>query len=379
MLRLASFLADSARPIYERIADYLAVRLEAPVELLQDVPWEERHRRLDAGEIDVAFICGLPYTQKHDRPDRPIELLCAPVMAAPRYGARPVYFTDVVVRHDDPAHAFTDLRGRAWTYSHEGSHSGYNVMRHHLLVLGETKGYFGRVVASGSHQNSIRMILDGTADASGIDSTVLELELARRPELAGLLRTVAAVGPSPIPPTVVARGLAPSLKARLQEIFLGMPTDPPGRAVLAYGRMTSFVPVRDADYDPIRAMVRRAEAAGPLTWSVSDPPCRPRAPAQEPVMLRIDPEQREVRALERVAEWRDRHVLEVGCGEGRLSLRLARLGAVVCGIDPDGARIRAARRRLRRFARRVRFRVGRAERLTYPAESFDLVVLSWAL
>jgi 2-polyprenyl-3-methyl-5-hydroxy-6-metoxy-1,4-benzoquinol methylase len=96
-------------------------------------------------------------------------------------------------------------------------------------------------------------------------------------------------------------------------------------------------------------------------------------------MLRIDPEQREVRALERVAEWRGRHVLEVGCGEGRLSLRLARLGAVVYGIDPDPARIRGARRRLRRFARRARFRVGRAERLAHAAGSFDLVVLSWAL
>jgi phosphonate transport system substrate-binding protein len=262
VLRLASFLAESARPIYERIADYLAVRLESPVELLQDVPWEERHRRLDAGDIDVAFICGLPYTQKHDRPDRPIELLCAPVMAAPRYGARPVYFTDVVVRRDHAAHAFTDLRGRAWAYSDEGSHSGYNVMRHHLLALGETGGYFGRVVASGSHQSSIQMILDGAVDASGIDSIVLELEQARRPELTGALRTIAAVGPSPIPPVVAARGLAPSLGRRLQEVFVGMSADPAGRLVLAEGRMTRFVRVRDTDYDPIRAMVRRAEAAG---------------------------------------------------------------------------------------------------------------------
>jgi hypothetical protein len=29
--------------------------------------------------------------------------------------------------------------------------------------------------------------------------------------------------------------------------------------------MAGFVPVEDADYDPIRAMVRRAEAAGFLT------------------------------------------------------------------------------------------------------------------
>ena len=44
-----------------------------------------------------------------------------------------------------------------------------------------------------------------------------------------------------------------------------MATDPAGRAVLAEGRVATFVPMRDADYDPIRAMARRAEAAGFLT------------------------------------------------------------------------------------------------------------------
>jgi phosphonate transport system substrate-binding protein len=265
MLRLASFLAENARPVYERIAAYLAERLETPAELLAGVPWQERHRRLDGGEIDVAFICGLPYTQKHDRPGRPIELLCAPVMAASRYGGRPVYFTDVVVRRDRPARAFSDLRGTAWAYNDEGSHSGYNVVRHHLLELGETGGYFGRTVAAGSHQNSIRLVLDGEVDAAGIDSTVLELETAGRPEVGDTLRTIATIGPSPIPPVVVARGLESSLRARLRDMFLAMSADPAGRAILADGRMAGFVPMRDADYDPIRAMVRRAEAAGFLT------------------------------------------------------------------------------------------------------------------
>jgi ABC-type phosphate/phosphonate transport system substrate-binding protein len=44
-----------------------------------------------------------------------------------------------------------------------------------------------------------------------------------------------------------------------------MAADPSGRVVLAEGRMRGFVPVQDADYDPIRAMVRRAAAAGRLT------------------------------------------------------------------------------------------------------------------
>jgi phosphonate transport system substrate-binding protein len=121
------------------------------------------------------------------------------------------------------------------------------------------------VVASGSHQTSIPMILDREIDASGIDSTVLELERARQPELEAALRTIATIGPSPIPPVVMARGLDSALKTRLGELFLSMSAEPADRVVLAEGRMARFVPVRDADYDPIRAMVRRAEAAGYLT------------------------------------------------------------------------------------------------------------------
>jgi len=150
-------------------------------------------------------------------------------------------------------------------YNNTGSHSGYNVVRHHLLELGETGGYFGRVVSGGTHQGSIRGILDGTIDTAGIDSTVLETEEAARPELRTALRTIAVIGPSPIPPVVVPRTLDPALRTRLRDLLLNMGADPAGRAVLAAGRMTRFVPVADADYDPIRAMARRAEATGFLT------------------------------------------------------------------------------------------------------------------
>lgn len=261
---MVSLLAANARPLYERITEHLADRLGGGVELL-DGTLAERRRRLDAGEADVAFICGWPYALRHDRPEPEVALLCAPVMAAPRYGGRPVYFTDVVVRRDHPARSVADLRGAAWSYNDTGSHSGYNVMRHHLLQLGETRGYFGRVVDAGTHQGSIQMVLDGAIDASGIDSTVLETELANRPEIGPALRTIASLGPSPIPPVVVARHVAPSLAARLRGLFLGMAADPAGRALLAEGRVASFVPVQDADYDPIRAMARRAEATGFLT------------------------------------------------------------------------------------------------------------------
>jgi len=264
MLTVASYLAENARPVYEQIATWLGRRLGEPAELL-GTTWAERLQWLDEGRVHVGFMCGWPYSQRVDRPNAAIELLCAPVMAAARYGGRPVYFTDVIVRAASALRSFANLRGRAYAYNDPDSHSGYNVPRDHLLRLGETAGYFGRVVASGSHQASIRLVESGEVDASGIDSTVLELACHRRPGLAPALRIVEAIGPNPIPPVVVARGLAEDSKRRLTEAFLTMHEDPEGRAILADGLVARFVRVQDRDYDPVREMVQRAQAVGFLT------------------------------------------------------------------------------------------------------------------
>jgi ubiquinone/menaquinone biosynthesis C-methylase UbiE len=96
--------------------------------------------------------------------------------------------------------------------------------------------------------------------------------------------------------------------------------------------------------------------------------------------IAIDPQERELRALERMARWNGRRVLEIGCGDGRLTLRLVSLGARVSAIDPDASQVRRARALLtRRHAQRIVYRVGRAEGLPYRAREFDTVVFAWAL
>jgi 2-polyprenyl-3-methyl-5-hydroxy-6-metoxy-1,4-benzoquinol methylase len=96
--------------------------------------------------------------------------------------------------------------------------------------------------------------------------------------------------------------------------------------------------------------------------------------------LRIDPEENELRALRRAASWRRKNVLEIGCGEGRLTLRLARLGVhQVTAIDPDRRLITKARsQRPTRLSHRITYRVGKAEELRFPNASFDLVIFSWS-
>jgi SAM-dependent methyltransferase len=72
-------------------------------------------------------------------------------------------------------------------------------------------------------------------------------------------------------------------------------------------------------------------------------------------------------------------VLEVGCGPGRLSIRLARQhGLEVTGLDLDPAMIARARantdRAANRGGRRPEFLVGDVAALAFPDRSFDLVV-----
>ena len=96
-------------------------------------------------------------------------------------------------------------------------------------------------------------------------------------------------------------------------------------------------------------------------------------------ILRPDP-------LHELGEWggerlvRRKRVLDLGCGDGRFALGIARLASSVDGLDPDGEAITAAKKSARSSGLdNLRFAVGAAQQLPYPVGAFDVVLLSWAL
>jgi phosphonate transport system substrate-binding protein len=260
-LRVATFLAPNMLPVYEFVVAAIGRELGGGAELVVGSSFEQ----FGNGEIDAGFICGLPYVKLARQTPAPVEVLAAPVLSGDRYAGRPVYFSDVIVRRNSPIRTFADLRGCSWAYNDLDSHSGYNLTRHHLLTLGETRGFFGRVVQAGFHQKAIRMVAGGEVDAAAIDSQVLSIELRDHPALADELRVIDALGPSTIQPVVAARHLPVDARSALRTALLRMSDDPAARKELARGFVDRFVPVTDRDYDDIRRMLVAAEHAAFLT------------------------------------------------------------------------------------------------------------------
>ena len=92
------------------------------------------------------------------------------------------------------------------------------------------------------------------------------------------------------------------------------------------------------------------------------------------------PAAEEERALiERHAALRGRDVLEVGCGNGRLTLAYGRSARSVVAIEPSAGLIARARRRARRAGLdRVRFSA-RPAQTGIRGGPYDVVLFSWSL
>jgi 2-polyprenyl-3-methyl-5-hydroxy-6-metoxy-1,4-benzoquinol methylase len=98
------------------------------------------------------------------------------------------------------------------------------------------------------------------------------------------------------------------------------------------------------------------------------------------VPLVVDPDGVELAAMRELVDFRDLRVLDIGCGDGRLSFACAREGATVLGLDPAEEDVAKARSAIPRSLRgRVRFEVGDAAEAELPKREFDLALFSWSL
>ena len=94
----------------------------------------------------------------------------------------------------------------------------------------------------------------------------------------------------------------------------------------------------------------------------------------------IDPEGAHLAALRRLGDFRGQRVLELGCGDGRLTLGIAADTAGVLAFDPDAEAVERARSSLPiELAQRVTYQVASGRQIEIKPGSFDLALFSWSL
>src|SRR5215211_1062198 len=254
-IRFITYLSPSIpQALFEALADHVQralahERVSLRVESRASGPQKGGECSSFAEDADVAFMCAPSFIWLRELQPPPMELLgVLPVFDDERNRGKPVYFCDVVVRHDSPIQTFTDLQGGSWAYNDARSLSGYYSLLDKLAASDLDESFFHNVSCSGSHLNSIEAILRGEADAAAIDSNVLRSRLREMPDLQERLRVIESWGPYPIQPVAVRSALDPALKARLRTAFLTTEDDQRTQQILEQFGLARFVAVDQEDY-----------------------------------------------------------------------------------------------------------------------------------
>lgn len=95
--------------------------------------------------------------------------------------------------------------------------------------------------------------------------------------------------------------------------------------------------------------------------------------------IQKDPEGNEKKYLHKFADVTNRRILEIGCGEGRLTWKYAHASSLTIGLDPDHDALRVALIDSPHDLKNKVFltRAG-SEHLPFAKETFDLAVLAWS-
>ena len=176
-------------------------------------------------DLGCVFMCGFPFA----RSAHPPRLLAAAIPSPQRYGGKPVYFTDLVVRAVSDFRTLEDTFGSRMGWTVEDSQSGFNAPRHHLLQ-------FRRPVRPTLYKESvgplitprrvIEALLDNRIDVGPLDSYCHDLLKKHDAALTDRLRTVATTAAAPIPPLVAAADLDDATVARLRTALLDVSQRP---------------------------------------------------------------------------------------------------------------------------------------------------------
>ena len=173
------------------------------------------------------------------------------------------YYSVIYVKADSPYKDIHDLKGKTIGLVDPNSTSGYNAPRFYLHKIGiDAEGFFGKSIITGSHENGIMALAQGTVDCAADwwnaddDSNLTRMVkkgMAKKEDF----RIVFKSGLLPGSPYAYLSDLPDDLKKAILTAFLEAPKkDKAAFDRLSDGKDKEFVPVSHKDYIEIVEMIQ---------------------------------------------------------------------------------------------------------------------------
>lgn len=211
---------------YARLGRYLSAKLGREVAIVRRRTYAELNELLRTGQAEAGLVCTGAFAAGED--GFGLQAVAIPVIEGKR-----TYQSFVIVRRDSGLSTFSSLAGSVFAFTDPLSNTGYRYVAARLHDQGFTpRAYFGDVVFTYGHDNSIDAVRDGIVDAGSIDSLVWDELVRRDPSLAEDVIIIDRSEDFPINPVAVAPGQPDALRSAIAAVFLSMEEDEEGRRIL---------------------------------------------------------------------------------------------------------------------------------------------------
>lgn len=244
---------------YEPMLGYLQRRLGVSIELRNVSDYAGVIEALRARQVEVARMGPAAYARGWDTAGGKFEAFAADQNEDGSTG----YFSVIAVRADSPIRSLDELAGKPFAFADQNSASGFQIPSYYLRRDGkDPQKFFGRVQFSGSHENSVIALLNGTFDGIAIWWTNDQRNNYARMVGKGMVPPdrLRVVWKSPLiqnGPWVVHADLPVAMKDDIKRAVLSLPADAPDVwRTLTDGQLPGLTPVTHADYVDLVAITR---------------------------------------------------------------------------------------------------------------------------
>jgi phosphonate transport system substrate-binding protein len=234
----AATLIQQAQPLKE----YLEKTLGKQIELVVTTDYSSMIEAMRFGRIEIGYFGPFSYVLAKSKAPG-IE----PFAVGIERGS-PTYNSIIIAQADGPVKTLADIKGKPFGYGDQASTSSHLIPRAHLLRNGLNGSKDYKPVHLGTHDGVARAVQNGQVPAGALSKAIYEALLQRKTIDGDKLRVIAITDPIPNYPMTMQGDLAPALKDKIRNAFLGL-KDP---AILKSFRVEGFAATDDKAYDILR-------------------------------------------------------------------------------------------------------------------------------